>query len=325
MLHTAYTIFECRHLLEVPLMRPFKLGLCLPIIEDPVSGRPPRWEEIRRSAVCAEELGFDTVWIPDELLWRVPGWPGPRGFWECVAIAAAVAASTTRIGIGTWVMASLHRNPALTVKIVETLDEIAGGRFVFGLGAGSAGGGEAEAFGFPRDHLYSRFEEALDIIVPLLRTGTAEHRGTYYQATALELRPRSSRNGAIPLMIGAHGPKMMRLAATHADIWSGFAIERSDAEAFVPMLQEVDRACAEIGRDPKTLGRSVGVFVEPTQATGAAELGLGQPVRGSASDIAKALRAFAGYGVTQVEIWPWPFSLASVEALAPVIAGLDAG
>jgi alkanesulfonate monooxygenase SsuD/methylene tetrahydromethanopterin reductase-like flavin-dependent oxidoreductase (luciferase family) len=303
-------------------MRPLKLGLCLMTAEDPMSGRAPRFDEIRSWARLAEDLGFDTVWIADELLWRVPGWPGPRGWWECVAMTGALAASTRRITVGTWVIASLFRNPTLTAKIVETLDEIADGRFIFGLGSGSPGYGEAEAFGYPGDHIYTRFEEALGIIVALLRTGMVNHQGAYYRA-ALELRPRGPRNGQIPLLIGARGPKMLRLDLKHADIWSWFSTERSTVDAFLPLLQEVDRVCEEIGRDPRTLGRSIGVVVEPTAEASAAALGLGEPIRGSAQEIAEAIRQFAENGVTQVEIWPWPTGASSIEALAPVIKALD--
>ena len=58
-----------------------KIGLVLPMLEAPADGGKPDWESIRRMAQLAEELGFDTVWIPDELLWRVDEWPGPRGWW----------------------------------------------------------------------------------------------------------------------------------------------------------------------------------------------------------------------------------------------------
>ncbi len=103
----------------------------------------------------AEDIGFDTVCVPDELLWRVDAWPGPRGWWECVAIAGALADATERIEVGTWVLSANHRNPGVTVRAVETLDEISGGRFVFGLGAGS-GDSEAEAYGLPLDHVVGR-------------------------------------------------------------------------------------------------------------------------------------------------------------------------
>ncbi|MFV1963527.1 MAG: LLM class flavin-dependent oxidoreductase, partial [Acidimicrobiia bacterium] len=129
-------------------MRPLEIGLVLPLLEDPPSGDAYSWEGLKARATRAEVLGFDTVWVADELLWKVPSWPGPRGSWECVAMTGAVAASTTRIKVGTWVLSALHRNPGLTAKIADSIDEISGGRFIFGFGAGHAGS-QGEAFGYP--------------------------------------------------------------------------------------------------------------------------------------------------------------------------------
>ena len=129
-------------------MRPLKIGYVLPLMEDVETGEPNRWGEIRAQALLAEEIGFDTVRVPDELLWQPKDWPGPRGWWECVAMLGAVAASTSRIRIGSWVLSNLHRKPALTAKIAATVDEISGGRFILGLGAGHAGR-QGEAFGYP--------------------------------------------------------------------------------------------------------------------------------------------------------------------------------
>lgn len=115
----------------------------------------------------------------------------------------------------------------------------------------------------------------------------------------------------------------LRLAARHADVWSAYATESSHPSAFVALLDEVNRACEEVGRDPGSIGRSVGVFVEPTDVGGAAAVGLGEPIRGPAQRIAETIAEFAAAGVTQVEIWPFPFTLATVEALAPIVAALD--
>lgn len=88
-------------------------------------------------------------------------------------MAGAVAASTSRVKVGTWILSALHRNPGLSAKAVETLDEINGGRFVFGLWSGHAGR-QAHAFGLPEDHVIGRFAEAVEIIVPLLRHGRVD-------------------------------------------------------------------------------------------------------------------------------------------------------
>lgn len=299
-------------------MGPVETGLILPLIDDPLTGESPSWELIRATAGRAEELGFDTVWIPDELLWKVPDWPGPRGWWECVAMTGAVAASTSTIGVGTWVLSALHRNPGLTAKIATTLDEVSGGRFLFGLGSGHAGS-QGAAFGYPPDKTVGRYEEALQIITPLLKGHEVDFDGRYHRSAGLENRPQGPRPGGIPLMLGAHGPRMMRLAATYGDIWSAYATESSLPEAFGPMLQQLDQACEQIGRDPATLGRSVGVFVEPTDDRSAEEIGLGVPITGGPEGCAEAIATLAEMGFTRVEVSVWPRTLAALEAMAPML------
>jgi alkanesulfonate monooxygenase SsuD/methylene tetrahydromethanopterin reductase-like flavin-dependent oxidoreductase (luciferase family) len=303
-------------------MRSIELGLVLPMEESWTDGSTPRWAEIRELAIRAEAMGFDTVWIPDELLWR-PAEGQTRGWWECVSMTDAVAKATSRVKVGTWVLSALHRNPGITAKAVETLDEISGGRFVLGLGSGHAGR-QAPAFGLPEDHVIGRFEEAVEIIGPLLRKGRADFEGTYHAARDLEHRPVGPRPGRIPIMMGAKGPKMLRLAALHADIWSWYVEERSELAEFAPRLAALEAACLEVGRDPASIGRSAGIIVEPTDITGAAEA-LAIPVRGSAEEIAGELRAFGAGGFTQIEILLWPRTLAALEAMAPVLELLDPG
>jgi alkanesulfonate monooxygenase SsuD/methylene tetrahydromethanopterin reductase-like flavin-dependent oxidoreductase (luciferase family) len=301
-------------------MRLLEIGLVLPMGESFVDGSTARWVEIRDLAVRAEELGFDTVWTADELLWR-PEEGKPQGWWECVAMTGAVAAATSRVKVGTWILSALHRNPAITAKAVETLDEISGGRFVFGLGSGHAGR-QAHAFGLPEDHVYGRFEEALEIILPLLRQGRADFEGTFHAARDLEHRPLGPRPGRIPIMIGAKGPKMLHLAALHADIWSWYVEERSDLAEFGPRLAALEAACVEVGRDPAAIGKSAGIVVEPTAFTGSAEV-IGRPVRGSAEEIADAFRAFSAAGFTHLELLVWPPTPAALDAMAPVFELLN--
>jgi len=278
-----------------------------------------RWSELRAMALRAEALGFDTVWTPDELLWR-PTDPVPLGHWEGVAMAGAVAAVTSRIKVGTWVMSALHRNAGITAKAVETLDEISGGRFVFGLGSGHAGS-QAHAFGLPEDKVFGRFEEALRVIVPLLREGHADFEGTWHAARGLTQKPQGPRPGRIPIMIGVHGPKGQRLAAQYADIWSCYATEKSDMSELGPRMATLEAACAEVGRDPATLGRSAGIFVSPLEMTPDPT---GEQITGSAEHIADVIRTFRDGGYTQVELALTPPTVAAVEALAPVLELLRA-
>ncbi len=303
-------------------MRPLEIGLVLPLLEDPPSGDKPTWDTIRGLALRAEELGFDTVWVPDELYWAPPSWPGPRGFWECVAMTGAVAAVTSKVKVGTWVLSALHRNPGLTAKAAETLDEISGGRFIFGFGSGHAGA-QGKAFGFPDDRTVGRYAEALEIVVSLLRDGEADYEGEYHAARQLGHRPVGPRPGGIPIMLGGHKQRTIGLAVRHGDIWSAFAEESSKPEAFVERLTMVDQTCADQGRDPSTLGRSVGVFVETDGLNIAEEVGLGVPLSGSVEQIVDAVHEFARLGVTMLELSPFPEATGTLEVLAEVLAVLD--
>ncbi len=143
--------------------RPIKVGLLLPIIEGTMAGQTARWADLLAIARRAEELGFDSLWVSDHLLFRLPGREErPVGMWEGWSLLAALAAATSRIALGPFVSCTSFRNPALTAKMADTIDEISGGRLILGLGAGWHRP-EYDAFGYPFDHRASRFEEAFNL------------------------------------------------------------------------------------------------------------------------------------------------------------------
>ena len=125
-------------------------------------------------------------------------------------------------------------------------------------------------------------------------------------------------------MMGGHADRTMTAAATHADTWSGYARSSSLPDAFAEMTSQLDRICEGIGRDPATIGRSVGVFVEPGNAKLAEATGFGVAISGSVQQIAETIAGFSAVGVTRVEVMPWPATLEVVEQLAPVFATFGA-
>ncbi len=300
-------------------MRAFEIGVVLPIMQSGPDRTTVRWPELQRLALKAEAIGFDTIWTPDELMWRQDDGP-PRGVWEGIAMAGAVAAVTSRAKVGTWVMSALHRNAGITAKAAETLDEISGGRFVFGLGAGHSWPGQAHAFGLPEDHIFDRFEEALQVIIPLLRGGHADFEGKWHAARDLPQQPVGPRPNQIPILIGGNGPKGQLHAARHADIWSCYPEERSHVDELAPRLASLDAICTEIGRDPSTIGRSAGVAVRPLDPAGQRP----DVISGSADEIADSIQSFREAGFTQLDIMLGPGTMEALDALAPVLERLDA-
>lgn len=294
-----------------------KLGAGITTLEDPTSGVAPSWQAMKEAAATAEQVGFDTVWVPDELQWESDEWEGPRGWWEGVAVTSAIAEATSTVDVGTWVLSALHRNPGLTVRIAETIDEISGGRFILGYGAGHAGR-QGEAFGFPPDKTVGRYEEALAIVTDLLRKGESTFSGEYHSTTRQTSAPMGPRPGSIPLMLGGHGPRTMRLAARHADIWSAYVTESSLAEAFAPMIERLDVICESQSREPSTLGRSIGIYVRPPD-TPTDIPNPGPSLDGSEDDIVSGIEQFVAIGATQVEMMV-PGNMASgFERLAGVV------
>jgi alkanesulfonate monooxygenase SsuD/methylene tetrahydromethanopterin reductase-like flavin-dependent oxidoreductase (luciferase family) len=163
---------------------------------------------------------------------------------------AALAATTRRVQIASFVACALYRNPALLAKMADTLDEVSDGRFVLALGAGWIES-EFHAYGFPFDHRASRFEEALQILVPLLREGRVDFQGKHYQAHQCELRPRGPTPGGPSLWIAGDGPRLCSLAARYANGYTIFWQRTS--EAIREQYARVDAACRSVGRDPATL------------------------------------------------------------------------
>jgi alkanesulfonate monooxygenase SsuD/methylene tetrahydromethanopterin reductase-like flavin-dependent oxidoreductase (luciferase family) len=232
-----------------------KVGLMLPMTEDDSGIRAYR--DLRQLARTAEAAGLDSLWVCDHMLFRFPGHPA-RGTWEAGAVTAAVCAVTSQVEVGTLVMATVFRNPVLLAKLAVTLDEISDGRLVLGLGAGWHAP-ELTALGLPTTGLVARFAEAAGIVVRLLREGRIDFAGRYYTVPDCELRPRGPRRGAIPVLIGGEGPRIMRLAARLADAWNTAWYKGVDG--LDERLAAFTVECGHEGRDVATIDRTVGLDV----------------------------------------------------------------
>ncbi len=306
------------------MARPLRVGVQLPEVE-----REVRWTEYVAMARQVEDLGFDSVWVGDHLLYRYAD-GSTRGPWEAWTLLAAMAASTSRVQLGPLVACLAFHNPAVLAKQADTLDEISGGQFVLGVGAGW-NETEFKAFGIPFDHRIDRFEEAFTIVRSLLRDGAIDFEGRFFAARDCELRPRGPTPGGPRLLLGSNGPRMLRIAAPHVDAWNSWYADVNNSPAGVAALRDrVDEACRDVGRDPAEIERTVAVFVALTGGTGRImgdtdRRQLVKPLSGRPDGIAAELRKYAAEGIAEVQLVIDPINRAAIDELAPVLERLDQG
>jgi len=302
--------------------RPLKIGIQLPEVE-----RVVPWSELREMALTAEEIGLDSVWVGDHLLYRYSE-TDHRGPWEAWSTLAALAAITQRVEIGPLVACLGFHNPAVLAKMVAAIDEISGGRLIVGIGSGW-NEPDFTAFGLPYDHRVSRFEEQFAILRDLLRDGHIDFHGTYHSAPNCELHPPSTRPGGPPFMVGSMGERMLGITLPHAASWNAwYSWFANTVDGYRPMRAAVDEACRAAGRDPAEVERTVALLVafpgaEP-RLTAYDRASEPDAIVGDPRTLEPALRAFAAEGISHVQLVLEPITVESVRALAPTLERLDA-
>lgn len=285
----------------------------------------PSWDSVSNRARTAEAAGFDTFVFEDALLYR--GDTTTDGVWESMTIAAALAATTDRIELGQSVVNSPYRSPALTARMADTIDEIAGGRYVFGLGAGNTPDSDYVAFGFPTDHRFSRFAEAITIIHGLLKTGSVDFSGDYYTVRGGELVLRGPRPQGPPIVIAAGGPRMLDLVARFGDGWNWWGWDETIeqiGERLTPIIETLEQACERHGRDHNSILRSIDVYtvVPPDFGDRLGDDGgpdLANPITGSPDEIASYIASLGDLGFSEVRVDVWPKTPDAIEAMTPVV------
>jgi probable F420-dependent oxidoreductase len=291
-----------------------KIGLLVYTANDRQGNTKRPYAMIRAIVQQAEADGFDSIWLADHFMYRDPGAP-TRGVWECWTMLAALAEATRRIEIGPLVACTSFRNPAVLAKMATAADEVSDGRLILGVGAGW-NEPEYQAFGLPFDHRVSRFEEALQILRPLLRDGHVDFTGKYYQARDCDDVPRGPRSEGPPLMVGGEGPRMLRLAARYGDLWNtGYM---GQPETMAGPLARIEAACREVGRDPATLGVTALIGLWFPDLAEKQEI-FDKPLTGTVEEIAEAMRGYAALGVPHIMFQCLPYGPEAVRRLTEAL------
>jgi len=223
----------------------------------PVNSRVPA--ELLEQVRTAEAAGWYGVWLADHYMPNTGGTTPARGdTYECWALLPALAAVTERVRIGTLVSPTSVHHPALLAKRASTIDRLSGGRMVLGLGAGWQIN-EHHAYGIelePPGKRVSRFAESIQIVRSMLSEESTTFHGAYYDITDAPCDPKPVQS-PLPLLVGTRSPRMLRIAARHADEWNTWG---TPEQAGVHRAALVE-TCDEVGRDPATVRTSVNALV----------------------------------------------------------------
>jgi probable F420-dependent oxidoreductase len=288
-----------------------RLGIQLPEVE-----REVRWPEYVALARAAEEAGFDSIHVGDHLLYRDDGRP-ERGPWEAWTLLSALAAVTERVQLGPLVACTAFHPPGLIAKMAATIDEVSGGRFVLGLGAGWQEQ-EFAAFGLPYDRRVARFEEAFAIVRGLLAGERVTVDGRYWQARDAVLLPPPARR--TPLMIGSNGPRVLGIALPHVDAWNTWYTDFGNtAEGFAELNERISAAARDAGRPPDEVERSACVLVVLDRSSPERPLEV-PPLEGAPDRIAERLRELADAGADEAILVVSPITERSIRSLGEVVA-----
>jgi probable F420-dependent oxidoreductase len=292
-------------------VRPLRVGVQLPEVE-----RVVRWPEYVAMARAAEEVGFDSIWVGDHLLYRDDGRP-ERGPWDAWTLLAGLATVTERVSLGPLVACTAFHRPGLLARTAAAVDELSGGRLVLALGAGW-NEPEFRAFEIPFDHRVARFAEALQIVRRLFDGERVTFAGEHETVTDAVLLPAPARRP--PFMVGATGPRMLAAALPHVDAWNTwYDVYGNAPEGFAELNRRVDEAARAAGRDPSEIERSACVLVAVDGGTGERPVPDGlAPVEAGA--IAAHLRALAEAGADEAILVVDPIDERSIRALGAALA-----
>ena len=219
------------------------------------------WIRMLENWKLIEELGFDSVWVADHF---VNPHSIDEDWFDGWTLLAALAGQTHTIRIGTLVTNIIYRNPAVIAKQALTLDHISQGRLDMGIGATSKGDPSHYMTGveeWETGERVQRFREVIEVIDAMLRNEVTSYQGRFYSVREARMKPSPVQKPRPPLVIASIGQTTLKIAAQYADTWNTYAGWDLSPEQTLNFLRQrnelLDNYCAEIGRNPNEITRSL--------------------------------------------------------------------
>lgn len=273
-------------------MHPLRFGLKL--------SQAATLDTLRSVWHVADDSGFDHCWNMDHFASLGPD--DGLDIFEAWTLLAGMAALTSRTRIGCSVTGNTYRHPAVLAKAAVTVDQLSGGRLEFGIGAGWAEN-EHTMLGLPfgtAGDRADRLEEALPVIRSLWTAPRTTFTGRHYRLIDAVAEPKPVQSPHPPIWIGGTGRRRtLRMAAEHAAVWNSFGGTPGQVSELSAVL---DRHCADIGRDPSEIRRSVQIRVPDVL-----------------DDLADQVRGFVAVGVTEFILIVSADPVAEAERVAAVL------
>ncbi len=270
------------------------------------------WADTLATAQTAQQLGWDCLWYSDHFMPNAPE-PADGVVNESLTVISALAATVPTIKLGTIVLGNTYRHPALLANMAAMIDQISGGRFILGLGAGWQEN-EHAAYGMELGSVkwrMDRFDETCEALNLLFSQQRTSFNGQHVKLTDAPLDPKPIQS-PLPLLIGGGGEKRtLKIVAKHAHQWNVWATP----ELFSQKLAILNQHCADIGRDPATIQKTIAALLFLTEDKDAAEKLRARDwprpvIIGNAQEVADQVKVYEALGVNEIIIpgftWPTP-------------------
>ncbi len=216
------------------------------------------FEDLTEVAAHAAATGWDGIWVADHFMTSSGGLDEP--VLECFSVLAGLATSVARVRLGSLVAGNTYRHPAVLANIAATIDQLSGGRFVLGIGAGWQEN-EHRAYGielFDAPTRLARLDEACAVLHGLLGEHRASFSGRHYHLDDAPMEPKPLQQ-RMPLLVGGGGVKVtLRIVARWADEWNTWGLP----DVLATKSGILEQHCRALGRDPSEIARSAQVIVD---------------------------------------------------------------